>query len=88
MKKVYILSGISDYGKFISFCIKNDITVFRTYWDEREIIKRCYYIDWIQKRCYYSDRSYWESKGYEVVSPIFLCDKYGNWVIQNGESNT
>lgn len=35
-KKAYLLMSIEEYGKFIAYCIENDITVFRTYWDERE----------------------------------------------------
>lgn len=50
MKKVaFIISNIEEYGKLIAFCIRNDICVFRTYWDEREKGDRCYSIDWKEK---------------------------------------
>lgn len=35
-KKAYLIKDITEYGKFISYCIHNDITVCRAYWDERE----------------------------------------------------
>ena len=35
-KKAYLLISIEEYGKFIAYCIENDISVFRTYWNERE----------------------------------------------------
>lgn len=31
-KKAYLLISIEEYGKFIAYCIENDISVFRTYW--------------------------------------------------------
>lgn len=36
VKRVYYIANIEEYGKFISYCIENDVNVFRTYWDERE----------------------------------------------------
>ena len=82
-KKAYLLINIEEYGKFIAYCIENDISVFRTYWDEREKGDRCYSIDWQQKRCYYSSRKYWESEGYEIIIPNLYADKYGNYKIDN-----
>lgn len=79
MEKVYLISNIEEYGKFISFCIENDICVFRTYWDEREKGKRCYSISWPDKRCYYSDRSYYENVGFSVLTPHFVLDEFGNY---------
>lgn len=80
MKKVaFIISNIEEYGKMISFCIRNDICVFRTYWDEREKGERCYSIDFKEKKCLYSFRLYYENNGYEIVSPIFQLDNYGNY---------
>lgn len=50
MKKIALLiSNIEEYGKLMSFCIKNDINVWRTYWDEKAKGKRCYHIDWKEK---------------------------------------
>ena len=82
-KKAYLLINIEEYGKFIAYCIENDISVFRTYWNEREKGDRCYSIDWQQKRCYYSSRKYWESEGYEIIIPNLYADKYGNYKIDN-----
>lgn len=80
MKKVaFIISNIEEYGKLISFCIRYDICVFRTYWDEREKVDRCYSIDWKEKKCLYSPRLYFENNGYEIVTPIFQLDDYGNY---------
>ena len=33
-ERVYLLKNIEEYGKFMAFCIDNDISVFRTYWQE------------------------------------------------------
>ena len=79
----FIAYCIEKYGKFIAYCIENDISVFRTYWDEREKGDRCYSIDWQQKRCYYCSRKHWESEGYEIIIPNLYVNKYGNYKIDN-----
>lgn len=79
MKKVYLISSIEEFGKLMSLCIEKDISVFRTYWDEREKGSRCYRIDWEEKRCYYCSREYWKTKGYEVVVPVFAVNQYGKY---------
>lgn len=80
MKKVaFIISNIEEYGKLISFCIRNDICVFRTYWDEQKKGDRCYSIDWKEKRCVYAPKFFYEMYDYEIVSPIFKLDRYGNY---------
>jgi len=84
-KRAFLITNIEEYGKLISFCIENDVTVWRTYWDEREKGDRCYQIDWQEKRCYYSSRRYYENEGYEIVTPTFLLDKYGKYKIVNKE---
>ena len=76
--KVYLISNIEEYGKFISYCIEHDINVWRLYWDEKEKGDRCYQIDWSNKRCFYSSRKYWEDNGYGIIIPQFVLDKYGN----------
>lgn len=81
-KKAYLIANIEEYGKFISFCINNDITVWRTYWDEREAGDRCYQIDWKEKRCHYSPRCYYENNGYEIVVPRFTLNNYGDFKLQ------
>lgn len=75
---VYLITDIEEYGKFISFCIENDVCVFRTYWDENEKGDRCYRIDWREKRCFYSSRRYFETNGFSVVTPVFVLDEYGH----------
>lgn len=79
MKTVYLISSIEEYGKLIAFCIYNDISVFRTYWDEREKGNICFNIDWQDKRCYYSSKQFYSSMGYEIKSPIFEVDEYGKY---------
>lgn len=79
MKKAYLILNIEEYGKLMAFCIENDITVWRTYWDEREKGDRCYEINWQEKRCYYSSRRYYEEKGYEITIPDFVLDKFGEY---------
>lgn len=78
-KKAFLITNIEEYGKLISFCINNDICVFRTYWNEQEKGDRCYNIDWKEKRCYYSSRRYYENNGYEIVSPTFQLNEYGEY---------
>lgn len=82
-KRAFLITNIEEYGKLISFCIENDVSVWRTYWDEREKGDRCYKIDWQQKRCYYCSRRYYENEGYEIVTPTFLLGKYGKYKIVN-----
>lgn len=74
----YLITDIEEYGKFISFCINNDVCVFRTYWDEKEKGDICYQIDWREKRCFYSSRRYFEINGFSVVTPVFVLDEYGH----------
>lgn len=81
MKKAYLITNIEEYGKLIAFCIEHDISVFRTYWDEREKGDRCYQIDWKEKRCYYSSRRYYEAEGYEIVTPELCANQYGVYEI-------
>lgn len=85
IKKAYLIKDITEYGKFISYCINNDITVWRTYWDNRYKGDRCYYIDWHEKKCYYASYNYYYCAQYKIVIPIFQIDKYGNYVIENEE---
>lgn len=77
MKKVYLIKDITEYGKFISFCIEHDITVFRTYWFENS--DTCYYIDFEEKRCFYSRKEYYECNGYKVIIPEFELDRFGHY---------
>lgn len=85
MKKAYLIASIEEYGKLISFCINNDISVWRTYWDEREKDDRCFNIDWENKRCYYASKRYYENEGYKIITPIFYINKYGNYKITEVE---
>lgn len=72
--KVFLLSSIENYGKFISFCIDNDISVWRLYWDDREKSNRCFHINWKENRCYYASIKFYEDEGFEVVSPLFVLN--------------
>ena len=78
-KRAFLITGIEEYGKLISFCIRKDINVWRTYWNEREKGDRCYHLDWKEKRCYYSSRSYYEINGYEIIVPTFQLDRCGKY---------
>lgn len=53
-KKAYLIKDIAEYGKFISYCINNDISVELAYWDNRYKGDRCYYIDERERECYYA----------------------------------
>ncbi|MCH5315447.1 MAG: hypothetical protein J1E81_06005 [Eubacterium sp.] len=65
----------------MAYCIENDISVWRTYWDERESSKRAYCIDWKTKRCEYTDTEYWKSRDIDVEIPNFYIDQYGRYQI-------
>ena len=88
MKRAYLILNIEEYGKLIAYCIENDVSVFRTYWDEKKKGCRVYQIDWKEKRCYYSDKSYFEENGFEIIIPEFYFDEYGTCKIRsNIETN-
>ena len=87
-KRAFLITSIEEYGKLIAFCISKDICVYRTYWDEREKISRCYNIDWKEKCCYYSKLRYYEDNGYEIVKPIFMLNDYGEYDIYNASTVT
>ena len=87
MKTAYLISNIEEYGKFMSFFINHDITVFRVYWDEREKGNRCFNIDWGNKRCYYSSKGYYFNEGYEIITPTFECNQYGDYEFIRSNSN-
>lgn len=87
MKTAYLISNIEEYGKFMSFLINHDITVFRVYWDEREKGNRCFHIDWKEGRCYYASKDYYFNDGYEIITPIFKCNQYGDYELIRSNSN-
>lgn len=72
--KVYLCSTVEEYGKFISYCIDNDISVWRCFWDDRDKSDRCYHIDWHEQRCYYASKKFYEREGFEVISPLFVLE--------------
>ena len=82
IKTAYLITNVEDYGKLMAFCINNDVTVWRTYWNEKDKGDRCYNIDWKEKRCYYGPRCYYENEGYEIVIPNFTLDIYGDFQIE------
>ena len=77
MKKVYLITNIEQYAMLIAYCVEHDISVFRTFWNEREKGNRCYYVNFKDKRCLYSSKEYWLKEGYEIVVPEFYFDEYG-----------
>lgn len=84
-KEAFIIDNITDFGNLMAFCIERDISVWRTYFDEREKNNRCYSIDWKQKRCYYSRKEYWLEKGYKVYKPTFYVDEWGKIKIKKSK---
>ena len=81
MEQCFLIENITEYGKFIAYCIERDISVFRVYWDEREKGDRCYKISFTEKRCYYSNRSYYESVGIQIFKPVFSFNEYGKIIL-------
>lgn len=85
--KVYLIKNIEEYGKLIAYCIENDISVFRSYWDDREKSNRCYNISFKDKRLYYSSKEYYENEGAEIVIPEFYCTNFGEYrIIEHKET--
>lgn len=85
--KAYLIEDIEEYGKLMAFCIKKDISVFRTYWNEKEKGKICYNIDWKRKRCFYANIDYYKRDDYEIVVPAFLVDEFGEIIIYKEKQN-
>ena len=83
--EAFIIDNITDFGNLMAFCIDQDITVWRTYFNEREKNNRCYSIDWKEKRCYYARKEYWLDKGYKVYKPTFYVDEWGKIEIKNNK---
>ena len=79
----YLITNIEESGKFMSYCIRHNINVWRVYWDEREKGDICYSIDWGNGRCYYDSRKWYESNGYEIFIPCFVVDEYGGYKVTN-----
>ncbi len=85
--KVYLIKNIEEYGKLIAYCIEKDISVFRSYWDDREKSNRCYNISFKDKRLYYSSKEYYENEGAEIVIPEFYCTNFGDYrIIEHKET--
>ena len=73
-KKVFLITSIELFGKFVSYCIDNDISVWRLYWDDREKGDRCFHINWKEQRCYYASKKFYEEEGFEVTTPLFVLN--------------
>ena len=60
--KLYRFPSYQDYASFLGWCIKRDVNVWRSYWDEEEKDDRLYFIDWFafDKRLLYSDYDFWK----------------------------
>lgn len=84
-KKAYLIKNITEFRKFIAYCINNDISVWRTYWHNGYKGERCYYIDWRERECHYASCNYYYCAHYKIVIPIFQIDNYGNYVIESEE---
>lgn len=81
-RTAFLITNITEFGKLTAYCIENDISVWRTYWDERESGIRAYCIDWQTKRCQYADTEYYKSQNIDVVVPHFYIDQYGRYQIE------
>lgn len=79
MENVYFISNVEEFGKFVSFCIDNDISVFRVYWNEQQKDNLCYSVDFYNKRCFYGTKDFYVSKGFKIRKPIFEVDNFGKY---------
>ena len=85
--KVYLIKNIEEYGKLVAYCIENDISVFRSYWDDREKGNRCYNISLEDKKLYYGSKEYYKNEGAEIIIPEFYCTTFGKYrIIEHKES--
>lgn len=82
-KTAYLINSIEDFGKLITYCIYNDISVWRTYYDDRDKGNFCCEINWKDKRCYYSSLYFYKNEGYTIVIPKFEIDKFGRVQLLN-----
>lgn len=82
-EKAYLIRSIEEYGKFVAYCIDNDISVWRLHYDDREKAKFCLEIDWKAKRCFYSSLVFYLGKNYKIVLPKFEIDKFGRVELLN-----
>lgn len=79
MENVYLISNVEEFGKLMSFCIDNDICVFRTYWNEQEKGKICYCVNFRDKRCSFGTMQFYVKQGYQIRIPIFEVDDFGKY---------
>lgn len=87
MKYCFLISDISHFGFLIAYCIEHDISVFRCYWDNRVKGKRCYLLDPIAKRLSYASLDFCFSEGYDVISPLFYFNNFGNSCLDLSKSS-
>lgn len=81
---VFLINNITEYGKLIAYCIQNDISVFRTYWDETAKGRICYHIDFKMRRCFYSNIDYFErSDMFNIIIPEFGINAFGSVILKN-----
>lgn len=88
MKEAYLIKDITEYGKFMAYCMEHDFKVWRVYWDEREKGNHCYTVEtdkWNDQRVWHSDISFYKSNGYKIVIPKFDFDKFGKITIVGKE---
>ena len=81
-KVVYLIENIEEYGKLMAYCIENDISVWRCYWDERVKGDRCFEISSVSRCCLFSRLSYYQGFNVKIVKPKFIVDKYGCYQIE------
>lgn len=86
MKRAFLISNIEEYGFLVAYCVEHDISVFRSYWDDREKGNRCYFIDFYHKKLFYFRYSTYDSGSYEIACPVFDFNEFGNVVIRNFHS--
>lgn len=83
-KTIYKINNITEYGKFISFCIEHKIDVCKCVWNPK---MRYFYIDWRNEICYAGTANYFEKYGISlkfdciIIRPTFIMDKYGHYQI-------
>ena len=76
----YILKDITEYGKFVAYCIDHDISVYRLYWNEQNK-NRCYVIYPDMKLAGVANKD-WCALAYSLKEPKFYLSKYGRWLIK------
>lgn len=77
MTTLYKFPSYADYAAFLGWCVRKDVNVWRSYWDEYEKDNRLYFIDWfaVDKHLTYANYDFWKYgydkwNGYDEIQVV------------------